>query len=256
MGTSTKQDRSVKTTETVFTVIEYLHGNDGARLRDIAEDLDQAKSTLHRHLATLTQREYVVKEGDEYHVGARFIDLGQHARSRRPAYEMAKQVVEEIADETGERAQFIIEEHGWAVYIHRTRGSNAVRTDPGIGKRIPMHLTSAGKAILAHYPRERVEEIIDHRGLDSATPNSITEREALFKELEDIRERGFSFNNQENIEGLRAVGVPILSPEDEVIGALSVAGPTRRLKGDRYEVELPDYLLGIANELELNIAYG
>jgi DNA-binding IclR family transcriptional regulator len=65
-----------------------------------------------------------------------------------------------------------------------------------------MHLTSAGKAILAHYPRERVEEIIDHRGLDSATPNSITEREALFKELEDIRERGFSFNNQENIEGL------------------------------------------------------
>lgn len=256
MGTNPKQGRSVKTTETVFTVIEYLHEHDGARLRDLAEDLDLAKSTLHRHLATLTQREYVVKEGDEYYIGARFIDLGQHARSRRPAYEMAKQVVDEIAEETGERAQFIIEEHGWAVYIHRTRGSNAVRTDPGIGKRIPMHLTSAGKAILAHYPRDRIEDIIDRRGLEGATPNSITDQESLFEELERIRERGYSFNNQENIEGLRAVGIPILGPADQVIGALSVAGPTRRLKGDRYEEELPDYLLGIGNELELNIAYG
>lgn len=255
MVTDNKQERSVKTTDTVFTIIEYLQEHDGARLRDLAADMDLAKSTLHRHLATLTEREYVVKEDGRYHIGARFIDLGQHVRSRQPAYEMAKPVVKEIAEETGERVQFIVEEHGWAVYIHRKRGSNAVRTDPGIGKRIPMHLTSAGKAILAHYPEERVRDIIEKRGLEGKTPNSITTEPDLFDELERIRKQGFSFNNQENIEGLRAVGVPILGPEDDVIGAISVAGPTRRLKGERYESELPDYLLGIANELELNIAY-
>jgi DNA-binding IclR family transcriptional regulator len=249
------QDRTVKTTETVFMIIEYLQANDGARLRDLAEEFDLAKSTLHRHLTTLAEREYVVKEDGYYWIGARFIDLGQHARSRQPAFEMAKSVVDEIAEETGERAQFIIEEHGWAVYIHRTRGSNAVRTDPGIGKRIHMHLTSAGKSILSQYPRERVEAIIEQRGLSGATPNSITTEAALFEELSEIRDRGYSLNNQENIDGLRAVGVPIRGTDDEVIGALSVAGPTRRLKGSRYTEELPDYLLGIANELELNIAY-
>lgn len=255
MGTDVTEKRTVKTTATVFTIIEYLHENDGARLKDLSRDLDLAKSTLHRHLETLTGREYVVKDDGQYRIGARFIDLGQHVRARRPAYEMAKDVVDEIAAETGERAQFIIEEHGWAVYIHRTRGNNAVRTDPGIGKRIQMHQTSAGKSILAHYPRDRVEEILEKRGLAGATENSITTKEEMFEELEQIRERGYAFNDQENISGLRAVGVPILSPTDEVIGALSVAGPTRRLKGERFEDELPNYMLGIANEMELNIAY-
>jgi len=73
--------------------------------------------------------------------------------------------------------------------------------------------------------------------------------------LETIKERGFSVNDQENLEGLKAIGAPIPGTDERVIGALSVSGPTHRMKDEYFEVELPDLLLGVVNELELNIAY-
>lgn len=255
MRTGDKERRSVKTTETVFAILECLQEHDGAGITEVATELDLAKSTVHRHLATLVDNEYVVKEGSVYRIGLRFIDLGQHARNRHQAFEMAKPIVKELANETEERAQFIVEEHGWAVYVHRKRGSHAVRTDPGIGKRIPINQTAAGKSILAHFPESKVREIIDKRGLPSGTTNSITEESNLFDELEQIRERGYALNNQEIIKGLRAVGVPVFGPSGEVIGGLSVAGPNRRFDEDRVHGDLPDLMLGLANEFELNLAY-
>lgn len=255
METSTKERRTVKTTETVFAILEILKERDGARITEVAEALELAKSTVHRHLTTLVEREYAVKEGDVYHVSLRFIELGEHARDRKKGYQLARTNVEELATETDERVQFIVEEHGWAVYVHRALGSHGVQTDPGIGKRIPLHATSAGKSILAYLPDDRVSWIIDQRGLPAITDHTITDREELFDDLESIREQGYSVNNQENVDGLRAIGVPVLRPDNRVLGALSVSGPTRRMKGDWFAHELPDLLLGTANELELNIAH-
>lgn len=255
MGTRTNDGNGVKTTQTAFELLEHLQDNDGGQVSDIAKEMGLAKSTVHRHLSTLYEMGYVIKEGDIYHVGLRFLNLGEYARTRRDEYIMAKPKVEELAEETEERAQFIVEEHGYGIYVYRARGRHAVKTDPGIGKRIPLHAVAAGKAILAHLPEEKVSRIIEQRGLPSLTSNTITDREMLLNELETIRKRGYSFNNQENLEGLKAVGVPIQGANGEIIGSLSVSGPTHRMKGDRFESKLPDRLLGIANELELNIAH-
>jgi DNA-binding IclR family transcriptional regulator len=74
-------------------------------------------------------------------------------------------------------------------------------------------------------------------------------------ELDQIRQQGYCLNDQELIEGLRAVGAPVQGRNGQVIGAISIAGPTHRLKGDTFESDLPDLLLGTVNELELNIVY-
>lgn len=245
----------VKTTETAFQIIEAIERLDGAGVTELARDLDIAKSTVHRHLSTLEELEYLVKEDNTYYLSLRFLNLGDYSRNRKAAYSLAKPLLEELAAETEERAQFIVEEHGLAVYVYRASGRHAVEADSGIGKRVPIHATAAGKSILAFLPRPRVEEIIETRGLTSVTENTITDPETLFAELEEIRERGFSVNDQENIKGLHAVGVPVLGPEGEVIGAFSVSGPTHRMKGDPYEQNVQDLLRGTANELELNIAY-
>lgn len=255
MDTNTSGSRRVKTTETAFAIIEALKKRNGARVSEVASDLNLAKSTVHRHLTTLTEQEWVAKEGDIYHIGLRFVEIGEHARNQKKGYQMAAKKVEELATETDERAQFLVEEHGQGVYIYRGIGSHAVRTDPGIGKRVPLHAISAGKAILAQMSEEEIDYILDRRGLPSLTPNTITTREELFGELESIRERGYSVNDGENIEGLRAVGVPVKNKDGSALGALSVSGPTRRMKGSWFEQDLPDLLLGTANELELNIAY-
>jgi DNA-binding IclR family transcriptional regulator len=246
---------TVKTTETAFGILEHLLAADGARLTELASELGIAKSTAHRHLQTLYRREYVVREGDEFYVSLRFLEFGEQARGRKDAFSIIKGKVEELATETEERVQFIVEEHGRGVYVHRATGENAVQTDPGIGKRIALHSIAAGKAILAHLPDERVHEIVDRHGLEAVTDNTISDADVLFDDLEAIRDRGYATNNQENVKGLRAIGVPIRERDGGVIGAISVSGPTNRIKGPRLSEELPDLLLGTANELELNIAY-
>lgn len=246
---------TVVATRTMFAILEYVKQEGGATITEVADALGCAKSTAHRHLTTLDDLGYVVVDSDGYHIGLGFLNLGQHARKHIQGYELAKEKVEELADTTGERAQFIVEEHGVAVYAHRSFGEHAVRTDPGIGSRIPLHSTSAGKAILAHIDETRRNEIIEQTDFDPITDTTITKPEQLRAELGDIRERGYSFNREENLEGLNAVGVPVRASDGDVIGALSVSGPTHRLRDERFTEELPKLLLGTANELELNIAH-
>lgn len=245
---------TVKSAERTMAILEAICELDGADLSAVAAEVGCSKSTAHRHIATLEEHEYIVREGDTYYVGLRFLRLGELARNRKDSYRMAGSKVAELAEATDERAQFIVEEHGRGVYVYRETGRRAVQTDSGIGKRVPLHATSAGKAILASLPGDHREEIVQRRGLEAITDNTITDREALAAEIETIRERGYAINDQENIDGLRAMGVPI-QVEGRVIGALSVSGPTHRMRGEWFQQDLPELLLGTANELEINVAH-
>ncbi|MHB9287892.1 IclR family transcriptional regulator [Halobacteriales archaeon Cl-PHB] len=247
--------RPVKTVETAFLLLEHLKEAEGDTLAGMTGEFDMAKSTIHRHLGTLQQLGYVVEENGVYHPSMQFLDFGEYTQTRKIGYAMAEQKVAELAEQTDERAQFLVEEHGVGVYVHRATGANAVMTDPGIGKWNHLHTISAGKAILAHLPEETVEEIIDTHGLPRKTANTITDREELLAQLATIREREYSINREEDIDGVNAVGVPVFQDNDEILGALSVSGPSHRMKGEWFEETLPDLLLGIANELELNIIH-
>ena len=253
--TTERTGSRIQTTETTLEIVAALHELDGARVEEVADHLDIASSTVHRHLATLADHGYVIKEGDIYHIGSRFLTMGGYAQTRKRAYNLARKTVEKVSNQTEERAQFLIEEHGERVYLETRTGKHAVETDAYLGKRGPLHCSAAGKAILAALPESRTREIIDQRGLEEVTENTITDRDELFEELDAIRERGVAFNREESTMGLNAVGTSVVTASGEVLGALSVSGPAHRLKGDRLTQDLPDTLLGFANELELKIKY-
>lgn len=248
-------NRSVKSTRTTFRIIEALEASDGARLTDLAAELDLAKSTVHQQLSALAELGYVVQEGKQYQLGLKFLDLGGYVRARKPAYKLAEPLVEELAEETGERAQFFAEEHGRAIYIHTKQGEHAVQADRRVGKQRYLHSSAGGKAILAHLPEEEIEAVIDQWGLPQETENTHTTRESLFEDLAEICDRGYSLNKAESISGLWSVGVPVMGPDGLPVGAFSISGPRHRMKTDRIHEEIVDLLLGTANELELNIEY-
>lgn len=247
---------TVKSVERAMTVAEAVMRMEGARVSELAAELDMPKSTVHSYLSTLHELGYLVKEDDSYQIGTMFLQFGEYSRTRREEYGMAAEKVTELAEETDERAQFVIKERGQGVFLYRESGEHAVEAGSGTGKRMYLHCTSAGKAILAHLPEEAVEGIIDRWGLPPVTPHTTTDAAALFDELAEIRDRGYALNHEENIEGLHAVGVPVRQEDGTVIGALSISGPSHRMKGEYFLEELPDLLLGTANELELNITYG
>lgn len=242
--------------ERSIEIVDAIQELEGARVSELAEYLNLAPSTIHSHLKTLEEHRYLIKEGDIYQIGLEFLNKGGSARVRKSSHRLSFDIVEELAEETQERAQFLTEEHGRGYYLHTASGSNAVVVRARIGRINYLHGSAAGKAILAFLPEEKVEAIFNQWGLPEFTENTITDREELLDELETTRERGYSFNFGESVTRLRAVGVPVLDPNDRVVGSLSLSGPKHRLEGEKFTDEIPNLLLGAANELELNIEFG
>lgn len=244
----------VKSVDTAFDVVQYLHQAGPATIDDVADAVGVGTSTAHRHLVTLHERGYVVVDGNEYELSLRFLTHGGRRRETLPANDLINRKVRQLSEETSERAQFVIEEHGERVYVYTHAGPDAVKTDATIGKRGPLHVSAAGKAILATLPSDRRKRLLD-RTDDPRTEPGTPERTAFDEELDRVRERGYAFNDEESTPGLRAVGVPVRHPNGEVLGGVSVSGPANRLTGSYFREEIPDLLLGTVNEIELNIEY-
>ena len=246
--------RTLKTIENTVDILDVLVENNGATVSEIANALGLAPSTVHNYVTTLEQNQMLVKEGKVYHIGLQFLHFGGYARERKKFYSMIIEEIRDLREETKERVQFVVEEHGRGYKIHNAWGAKGVRIDTRIGHRTYLHTTSAGKVILAHLPRKRVEKIIEYWGVPKCTPNTITDKEELFDELQGIRNRGYAFNNQERVTGLKAVGAPV-KLDDQIVGAISITGPANRMTGERYTEELPGILLGTVDEISQKITY-
>ena len=247
--------RPVETVETAFDLVDAIERDEEARVSELADELGLAKSTVHRHLKTLESRGLLVEEGDAYRLSAWFLDYGIHVRNRHPLYDVARPKVDELAAETDEKVWCVVEEHGVGVHVYGAEGSHSVKTHARIGQRTPLHQFAAGKAILAHLPEGRVDRILEEHGLSERTPRTITDEGDLRERLETIRDRGYAFNREESVVGVHAVGAPIRDESGTAIGAISVAGPANRLRGDLLTEQLPNLLLGAANEIEINLAH-
>lgn len=244
------------TTIRSLTILDLLVEHNGATLTRIAEEMGLPPSTVHGHLKTLKQQEYIVQEDKSYDLGTKFLRFGDYVINRKIAYTIADDYTEKIVEKTSCRSIFGVEEYGHGVYISRNAGEHSQWQHESLGNQFNLHSTAAGKVILAHLPRQRVQTIIDHHGLPKMTDNTITDADTLYSKLEEIQDQGFAFNQGEQIEGIRAVSAPVFSEDEEIIGAISANGPKNQMVGEWYLQELPEVLLGIANEFELEISLG
>ncbi|WP_458187068.1 IclR family transcriptional regulator [Haladaptatus sp. NG-WS-4] len=245
----------VKTTQKTFRIIQTLKQLDGARVTELADALEMGKSTVHNHLRTLVHEGYVIQQDEEYRLSLQFLELGGYIRDQLDIYKVAEPEVKQLAEQTGELANLAVSEQGLLTYIDRSKGDQAVDLDTYPGLQAQMHCTALGKVILAHTPREQVESVLDRHGLPKLTENTITDRDDLYDELEQIRSDGYAQDHGERLEGLRCVAAPVKSAEDDVEGAISVSAPASRMKSNRYNQEIPEKVRSAANVIELNLKY-
>lgn len=247
--------KGIQAIDRAFDIVEALNELEGAGVTELARHVGLPKSTVYNHLATLERSGYVVRRDGTYRTGLKFLEAGELARDQHELYTIGRPEVDKLAEKTGEIAGLMTEEHGDGVFIYRSRGSEAALIDTHVGDRVPLHCTALGKAILAFLPERRRASIVDDGELASFTPATVTDPAALADELEDVRARKIAFDDEERLNGLRSVAAPILDGSESVIGAISIAGPTHRLRGDHFRVELPELALGVANVIELNIQH-
>lgn len=243
----------VKSDRTLFAILRVIYERGPVRLTDIASELNIAKSTVHNHLVVLQEQSFATHTEHGFELGLRLLDLGLESRRRQALFEFGRRKVNELAEQTGERSWCVIEEDGIAVYIYGAAGKNAVMSHEVTGMRRPLHHIAAGKAIMANLSTERIDKIIDQRGIKAATEHTITDKAELKQELADIRERGAAYNLQEGILGVHAIGAPVLDTDGSVFGAISIAGPADRLTEAHLSSELLDLIRGATNEVAINV---
>lgn len=253
----TTSPRILTTITNAVDTLDALMEVDSAGITELARKRDISKSTAYTYLKTLEKSGLVSQnEVDEYQLSANFLVYGEYVRNRDRLYQVGKSTIDELAEETGQYAHLVIEEDGRGINLYKSRGDEAVGDEYQAAKfqqRDYLHITASGKAILAHFPEHRIEAIVERHGLPARTENTITNEEALLAELDEIREQGYALNDEEEIEGFRAVGAPIKLRNGRILGSVSVSGPTSILDDETFYEEITEKVTKAANFIEVDI---
>lgn len=252
---NTQANNPIRSLVKSICILQVLEENEACRIVEIADQLDMTSGSVHHHLSTLKQYQLVVKEDGKYRLGMRFLEIGENVRSQLRIYHVGGKMIDNLAEETGEIANLMIEENGEGVYVYIAAAEDAVLLDTKIGTRQYLHTSAAGKAILAELSPERIDEIIQTHGLPSETEHTVTSREQLMAELDRIRERGIAFDTQERAKMISCIGKSITNNDDELLGSVSVSAPASKLEDEEYERYIIDQLKNTASVIGINVSY-
>lgn len=245
----------LKVADRTFYVLEYILENHDAEytLTDISKNLKLNKTVVFRILRTLIHRGYIVKDPktETFSPGFKLIELGARAQEKIPLHRLARPYLEELSQKTGETTNLGVLSGRDVVYLDKIESSNFLRADLRVGTKVPLYCSALGKAILAF---SRNQEIIETFDFKVYTHSTIRTKSQLQQELDSIRIRGYSLDDEEYILGIRCIAAPILNRLGFASAALSVSGPKIRLSDNRI-ADLCDYLKDATSRLAKEV-YG
>lgn len=252
----TRQNGTIQSVDRAISILERLADCGGsASLSDISRYLNLSRSTVHGLLATMRKRGIVAQDTDgRYALGVKLFELGTVAVSRLDLRTIAAPLLQQLVDEFQETVHLVIGDGLDVVYIDKRESPHSMRIVSQVGHRLPAYCTAVGKAMLAFKSEEELEGLLAGRKLEPWTHNTITDKEQLKAHLQHVRERGYALDDEEIFEGLRCVGAPIRDYSHQVVAALSVAGPSVRLKPTKINDIIP-VVVESAAEISCQLGY-
>lgn len=223
---------------------------------EIADRLSLHKSTIHRLLAVLDRHALIRRNPDtgSYALGLRLFELGSRAVRGLELREQAQPFLDRLVRETGETAHICVLDGADMVSIANVEGPRTLRMPATVGRRTPAHCSAVGKAMLAFLPETDVHELIRQRPLRTYTAKTLGTPGALVANLRQARIRGYAVDDEEIENGLRCVGAPVRNHTGEVVGAVSIAGPTFRITKGKVPM-LARSVMAVARELSTALGH-
>src|SRR6266480_204370 len=219
-----------------LSILEALSNAEaGLTLTDLAHRVLLPASTTHRLLSTLQKMGYVYQAGDLgfWYVGLQAFTVGSTFLASRDFVAQSHGYMRRLMEQSGETANLAILDGTEAVFISQVQCHEMMRTLVKLGSRVPLHASGVGKAIFASLPDEQIDAILKVKGLPRITENTITSPETMWASVRVIRQRGWSFDDEEHAVATRCVAAPIYDEHAETLGAISLAGPSSRLPDSR-----------------------
>ncbi|CAG7646989.1 HTH-type transcriptional regulator XynR [Paenibacillus solanacearum] len=219
---------SVQSVERALNLLETIAScESGIRIKDLAELEKLNLSTAHRLVSLLEHRGYVEQEPEskKYFLGMKVLQLQGYLFKSRRLNEVAAQELKRLVHSLGETTHLAVLSEGEVVYIESLEGVGSVISRAPIGRKVAIYSTALGKALTAWKPREEVERFLLQCDMAARTPHTITDAEAYWQELANVRRNGYAVDRQEHSIISCCVAAPIRDHRDEVVAAISVSCP-------------------------------
>jgi IclR family acetate operon transcriptional repressor len=244
-GTAMKKARwalpvRIQSVARVAVLLDVIADQGPVSLKTISETTALNKTTAFNLLASLEAVGLVHQQeaSRRYVLGGLCLRLGKIALAQINLAGAARPSLLRLSSETGETVNLAIPYLFDALIVDSLEGSYGVRATSYSGARSAYHSTACGKAILAFLDSETREELLT-RPMPALTPNTITDVARLQQSLIEVQAQGYSIDLEENEICANCVACPIFDQTGEIIGAVSISGPTIRLNTEKLLQSVP-----------------
>lgn len=226
------QSGGVQSVERAFRLLEAI-GHAPAGLTELARRVDLPVSTTSRLLGTLESLGAVERSEDAgaFHIGPSILTMASAADSSENLKAMARPELEWLAETCNEAAGLSVAAGYTMHYLDQVDSDQAVQVQDWVGSRLPMHVVASGVVVLAQWPADAVDGLLE-RELEAPTSASVIEPGLIRARLDDVRDAGVAWTMEELEKGINAVAAPIVTGMGDVVGAVHLHGPAYRFPGE------------------------
>jgi DNA-binding IclR family transcriptional regulator len=229
---------------------------EGLSNAEISRKLQIPKSSASYILRTLERQAYLNRDTGtgKYRVGLKILSLSRGALSGLDVREVALPIMRHLMEKTNLTCHLAILDGPDAVYIEKVEPQGFIKMDTWVGRRMRVHATSVGKALVAHIPQEKLEKILASAGMEKRTAKTITTPSRLHKELERVRVQGYAVDDEENNIGARCVGAPVFNQGGVIEASVGLSGTTNQVNAQTIP-RIVEQLKDAARHISMQLGY-
>jgi DNA-binding IclR family transcriptional regulator len=246
---------SVQSVDRAITILELVARRGEVGITEIADELGVHKSTASRLVTALQRRQLLEQLGErgKYALSFGLVRLAAATTGRLDVARLGQPLCQRLAETLGETVNLAVSDGEVGITVAQEYGTASIISENWVGRRTPLHASSAGKVLLAWMDADERRRVLRRR-LERFTDDTITEVPALRAELARVLDEGYARSFEELEVGMHAVAVPVFSADGTVGSALSATGPAYRLPRRRARSIVGDLKEGAA-ELSAKLGF-
>jgi len=221
-----------------FQILRLIADNNrGLGISELAKRLGMSKGTVHGIMAALKEVGAITRDPitKRYNLGYTILELGNRGLSRIPLREVARRHMEGLMEETGESVFLGILNDHHILILDVVESNKELKITSPSGTRISLSAGATGKLFLAYMEEERALSYLTTNGLVRYTQNTVTELDRYLEEIKEVRKRGFAIDQEEYLQGVKAVAA-LIKTEPPLLAAIWVVGFSSSLTDEKMEM--------------------